>query len=154
MNRYEQHQHGEAINILIRESRNERGRFRSLIYRVLRSGNPARFNRDCRNNEPAPLDERQRKALMLESMAEGGKIAVVHWGMDCDCSRWSDRVVILPAHPVAMERWENDFYNNAEGPQGHYFTSPSDAERLTPESRDLALEAFENGHPHAINAGW
>lgn len=94
---------------------------------------------------------RVRLWVEIRRKAEGGEVAVVHNGMDCDCSRWEGVVVYLPANLKEVEGWVESFYDNAEGPQGHYLEYPSVAASLRSSSRDLALEAFENGHPHSIH---
>lgn len=79
-------------------------------------------------------------------MAEWGKIAIVTWGRDCDMSEWRDSVCLVKANWSAVIRWLDDFYANAEGPQGYQLMKPSEAKLLKRSSRDLAAEAWENGH--------
>ena len=76
-------------------------------------------------------------------------VAVVYGGMDCDCSRWDDRVAILPAVPTVVSRWVDRYHDGAEGPQWTRISRPSRAPKKS-TSRDLALEAFEDGHPHVV----
>jgi hypothetical protein len=96
---------------------------------------------------------RQHRAKFLRDvreLAERGKLAIVSGGRDCDCAEWRDAVSIVPATVAAVDAWVESFYSNAEGPQWHYIARPSVARKLKRSSRDLALEAFENGHPHYI----
>lgn len=96
------------------------------------------------------LAERQRLARKIRSMAERGEVAIVHGGIDCDGSRWDDRVAYVPALPVAVEKWLDDYNDGAEGPQWTSIWKPSEARELRSSSRDLVLEAYEDGHPHVI----
>ena len=99
-------------------------------------------------------EKRQARQGMIRDiaeMAEGGKVALVNSGMDCDCSRWQNRVSMVKATVADVDRWVDDFYNNAEGPQSCYIERPSVARKLQASSRDLALEAFEDGHPYSIH---
>jgi hypothetical protein len=69
--------------------------------------------------------------------------------MDCDCSRWTSSRDI-PAHPLAFEKAVEGVGNDAEGPiYGIWISKPSKKAKY--ESRDLALEAFEDGHPHSVS---
>ena len=98
-------------------------------------------------------DARIRRMTMIRQVkefAERGKIAMVNSGMDCDCSRWENAHSIIPATVEAVDKWVDDFYANAEGPQSYHLERPSVAKQLQHSSRDLALEAFEDGHPYSI----
>jgi hypothetical protein len=97
------------------------------------------------------LAKRAEFAARIHQFAEDGFVAVVYGGMDCDCARWDDRVVILPAIPTVVVHWIDQYNEGAEGPQWTNLERPSIANELTPSSRDLALEAFEDGHPHSIH---
>lgn len=88
----------------------------------------------------------------VRDLAEGGKVALVNGGMDCDCSRWENSVSMVPATVRAVDEWIESFYEHAEGPQWHYVERPSVARTLRASSRDLALEAFEDGHQHVVYA--
>lgn len=80
----------------------------------------------------------------------GPCVAIVTSGMDCDCSAWSNRVTLVPAMPIYVARWIEQFYADAEGPQSYQLMKPSKAAKLKEGHRDLALEAFEDGHPHSV----
>lgn len=97
------------------------------------------------------LADRASLAVRVAYCAEGGKVALVSSGMDCDCSRWENAVTLVQAIPAAvMHRMERD-YADAEGPLTIYVERPSVAAGLTETHRDLALEAFEEGRPHFIH---
>jgi hypothetical protein len=93
---------------------------------------------------------RQRLLRDVVEFAEKGKVALVNSGMDCDCSRWENNVSLVKATVKDVDQWIDQFYANAEGPQSHYIQRPSVARMLTRSSRDLALEAFEDGHQHVV----
>jgi hypothetical protein len=50
----------------------------------------------------------------------------------------------------AVERYVNEIYNDAEGPvYGLWFSSPEQKAKYV--SRDLAMEAYEDGHAHSVS---
>lgn len=109
------------------------------------------LRRSLKANADRP-DELQARLMLKAKVAlcaEDGKVALVNWGMDCDCSRWDDRVSLVPANVMSVLKWEKDFYEWAEGPQGYRVTRPSMAPKKS-SSRDLAMEAFEDGHAHVV----
>lgn len=97
--------------------------------------------------------QRRAHIRQITEFAEDGRVAIVTNGMDCDCSAWENSVSLVPATLAEVDVWLDDFYGSAEGPQGHYLERPSVARQLKRSSRDLALEAFEDGHPHFISYG-
>lgn len=97
------------------------------------------------------LAERQRRAERLASLAEGGRVCIVSSGMDCDGGAWAGRVYDMPANVYAVERFIERQYEWADGPLRLELASPSECEEVEYESRDLALEAFEDGHAHCIH---
>lgn len=135
----------------------------TLIWRSARqSGTAHRIKCNRREDQ---LAERAALAAIVRERAEltelphwhptrPGKpalcVAMVTNGMDCDCSSWSDRVTIVEAIPRHVERVIDDYYAGAEGPQGHYLAPPSTVAELETEYRDLALEAYEDGHAHVV----
>lgn len=96
-----------------------------------------------------PLAARAKLAEHIHACTENGKVAIVSDGMDCDCVR-SCHSSLRVAAPFAIEREVNEIHESAEGPVSVCIVKPSEA----PEnwSRDLALEAFEDGHPHVVYA--
>lgn len=86
----------------------------------------------------------------IDSKAQDGKLAIHVWQMDCDCASW-DYLKVVPANSlVAIEAFMNDVYDNAEGPVRISYCSPDACKDFKSESRDHALEAFEDGHPHYV----
>ena len=97
--------------------------------------------------------ERVRRQQFLQSIArcaEGGKVAVVWSGRDCDGSRYEHSVAIVEAKKKAVDAHIEHTYEWADGPCAYYIERPSVARDLKYSSRDLALEAFEDGHSHVI----
>ena len=88
----------------------------------------------------------------IDKYAENGKVAIVYGFMDCDCARSDDNVNIIDANIVSVNQWEERFWDGAEGQQWWSIETMAYANSLTPSSRDLAMEAFEDGHPHVIYA--
>lgn len=97
--------------------------------------------------------ERTQRRLELhraKEKAEDGKVAVVWGGRDCDGVRYSGHVVLVDADWRSLERHIEETCKWADGPCGYYLLSPSEAEQVESESRDLTLEAFEDGHSHVL----
>lgn len=94
----------------------------------------------------------QRVALqqVIADCIEDGQICGVTSGMDCDCVQYTHMTIIDNPTPVALLAMEEDTYYWADGPTGVGYCKPS--ERPEIRSRDLAMEAFENGHPHVVYA--
>ena len=86
----------------------------------------------------------------IKSKTENGKVAVVWSGVDADCVSWGNRVDVVSSSYVQIEKMLNDTYEGSEGSIDFYYEKPSIAEKLTETSRDLAMEAFEEGHPHVV----
>jgi len=90
-----------------------------------------------------------RAALVArwERCVENGMIAVIREGMDCDCSQYKHVTHIpVPVSVVAYERQEDEHREWLDGPESCYFGKPSDYPEYH-ASADLALEAYEDGHP-------
>ena len=123
----------------------KRNRVENLILRTER-----RINR---HNPITPrLNVRQNMAAHIAKHSENGQVAMVYGGMDCDGARWDNRIERVPATVMHVERWANNYMDNAEGPQWWHIESPSEVHDLKPSMRDIALEAFENGHPFHLQA--
>ncbi|WP_262267278.1 MULTISPECIES: hypothetical protein [Microvirga] len=118
-------------------------KYRSLIRRLVRELNRNKVNFLARR---ADLKTR------IGQLQESGKVAIVYGGIDCDGGRWDNRVSMVPAIPMAVERWYDRYEAQAEGPQWQTLEKPSVASDLVEDDRDLALEAFEDGHSHVLFA--
>jgi hypothetical protein len=116
-----------------------------------------------------PLDKKVRKLLsrclrqeinpdenagyrgVLDRCWEDGKIGVAVSGMDCDCSAYRRQYTIeVPNSVQALKRWYEDHVSSLDGPESLNFIHPSKVDKTKNESRDLALEAWEDGHPHVV----
>ena len=96
------------------------------------------------------LAQKERIVNLIKSKTENGKVAVVWSGVDADCVSWGNRVDIVSSSYLQIEKMLNDVYEGSEGSIDFYYEKPSIAEKLTETSRDLAMEAFEEGHPHVV----
>ncbi len=74
-------------------------------------------------------------------------VALICSSRDCDMCEGTTRRLV-EAKVSAVERAMDRDFEWAEGPVRHWIQRPSDA--FEAESRDRALEAFEDGHPHVI----
>jgi hypothetical protein len=111
-----------------------------------------RLCRELYRNKVDFLARRADLKARIGQLQESGKVAIVYGGIDCDGGRWDNRVSEVPAIPVAVERWHDRYEAQAEGPQWQTLEKPSVAADLIEDDRDLALEAFEDGHAHVLFA--
>lgn len=96
------------------------------------------------------INERAGYAHILRTCVEGGKLGVLRSGMDCDCSQYSSaRIVDAPNGAIQFAQQEEAHHNSLDGPEFTEWRKPSQVE-VGYTSRDLALEAFEDGHPHVV----
>ena len=93
---------------------------------------------------------RQNMLTRIHECAEGGMVAIVSGGIDCDGVQWDNNVTYVNASVAYVEWWERDFNYNAEGRQWYHIEEPSKAKYLEASFRDRTLEAFENGQPWSI----
>lgn len=89
-----------------------------------------------------------KRQLRMRKRADG-KVAVEIWQRDCDMAEFT-RMAVIDATTEAYHKLEDAVAQNAEGPYTLRVLSPVEAAAFKPESRDRALEAFEDGHPHVI----
>jgi hypothetical protein len=94
------------------------------------------------------LATKQAEIDHINSVAVDGKVAVIFGGMDCDCSQYTGVRYEAPATFYGVLRVVDDYGKWADGPFGWRVASPD--EEIVRTSRDLALEAFEDGHPHVV----
>lgn len=95
----------------------------------------------------ATREARQYFLRSIDEMAERGWVALVVWQRDCDMCESHTRYKVR-ATSWDVDRMLDRIYSNAEGPVHWHLQRMSDA--FEPTFRDRALEAFEDGHPHAI----
>lgn len=89
-------------------------------------------------------------AQRIASCAEGGKILVLESGRDCDGCQYSGKQHTIAATLAAYDALDARLGDWADGPYSLSVARPSEAGSVRYTSRDLGLEAFENGHPHVI----
>lgn len=88
--------------------------------------------------------------MRINELAEHGEVVVVESGRDCDCVEYSGRCHTIQATIDAYEALEDSIHEWADGPFHLDIMRPSEAESIRYSSRDLVLEAYEDGHPHSI----
>lgn len=111
----------------------------------------------CAVFREAALEEathhRKARQLLVNSVknfAEGGEVAVVWNGRDCDGVRYHNAVSYVEATVKAVDEHIEHTYAWADGPCSYYITTPTYGRTLQYDSRDLVAEAFEDGHAHVI----
>jgi hypothetical protein len=77
-------------------------------------------------------------------------VAVVWSGRDCDGVQYSGEVRLVPANPKDVEEHIDHTHKWADGPCDYAIMKPSEAEKIEYTSRDLTMEAFENGRTYDI----
>ena len=85
------------------------------------------------------LERREKLKRDIAECAVGGKIAVYHWGRDCDLSE-SANVQWIPANVPAYVQLENQCERSAEGPWSLCVLEPDEVKIFEPWSRDRAAE--------------
>jgi len=119
------------------------------LYKIMaRNGDWRKGKFSCGSNWA--IADRVKLAADLAAADVEGKVAFNVTGMDCDCVKvWYGKVIPTPTL-FAAQRMINIEYDHAEGPVSAWFDKPENAQAN--ESRDLALEAFEDGHPWVVFA--
>jgi hypothetical protein len=108
-------------------------------------------HKDSLNRMHIAVQNRINLLHILSECSEDGKIAIVYNGMDCDGCAYEGHSFTVDANTKDFENAVQDLYMNAEGPLYWYILRPSEAKNVKRLSRDLALEAFENGNPWSIH---
>ena len=100
----------------------------------------------------AERDEERRFHLrgLIAQYQRDGKVWLEESGMDCDCMQYGGRIHEIDATLDAYEQLLGELNQWADGPFSLVFLHPDRVVDVDYWSRDLALEAYENGHPHAI----
>lgn len=94
------------------------------------------------------LAGRVAEAQQIAKVAVNGKVAVVFAGMDCDGVQYSGTRYVVPATLTHVDHCVEMYNRWADGPYSYRLASPT--EKVTYTSRDLGMEAHENGHPHVL----
>lgn len=96
------------------------------------------------------LAQRWKLKRVIDANKERGRILIVESGRDCDGCEWRDRTHTIPAtvtHYLACYTLRCD---GADGPIWWNIDRPSAKHHYRASTRDLALEAFEDGHDHVL----
>lgn len=96
------------------------------------------------------INERAALAQHIQKVMVDGKYGLVIDGMDCDCSRYHREHIHEWRGAVIEHRANLDEYADAEGPHSLTYVRPDEINVHGNWSRDLALEAYEDGHPHVV----
>lgn len=83
-----------------------------------------------------------------------GKVYLVESGTDCDGTQYSGHIHDCAAHPWALRALEDSIGEWADGPFHLNFIKYEEITEVHYTSRDLALEAFENGHLHYLTSAY
>lgn len=96
------------------------------------------------------INDRVRLKHTLQQEGHSGQIVVWTQTVDCDHSQRTTRKTV-PTYKSVVEMWMvvENFYSGIEGYGNIVFAEPNENEDFS-ESRDLVLEAFEDGHPHVV----
>lgn len=98
------------------------------------------------------INERAALYARIAECAYEGKIWVCETGRDCDCVQYTRRPYQIDATPKAYFTEYGRIAEWADGPFHLHVMEFVQAQAVVPASRDLAAEAFEDGHPHSIHA--
>lgn len=92
----------------------------------------------------------RRSAIIncINDRAVDGKVWVAQSGTDCDGSRYQWSAYQIPATYIAYQHELDRIHNSADGPVCLHICKADELPEAW--SRDLALEAFEDGHQHII----
>ena len=101
-------------------------------------------------NRSDPLAHKLQLIKTVKKFAENGKILLIEGGCDCDGSQYQNKTHLVNATFVEVNAFIEHAEKWADGSIYFDFDFPSNDEDYTRSSRDLVLEAFENGHQHII----
>ena len=96
------------------------------------------------------LTSRMVMGQYIDSQSENGQVFLTITSTDCDCFTSSYVTGPHTASVMVIDRLITELYDGAEGPTFIDVVSPSYAKDFVGHSRDMALEAHENGHPHYV----
>jgi len=104
------------------------------------------------NTLHATLSKRwELMARIAECALEDGTMWVTHSGMDCDCVQYSGWMHKCEATLAAFNKLYDEENSSADGPFSLYPVTQAQREEIRPQSRDLAMEAHEDGHAHVVS---
>lgn len=103
-----------------------------------------------RGDATDPLAERASLKARLSKFQQGGRVLLIEKGRDCDGVQYDGHTSIIPATVTHYEAELRDREASADGPFWLRLDYPSKRHAYKYTSRDLALEAYENGHAHVL----
>ncbi len=86
----------------------------------------------------------------IEAFSHNGRVAVNTGGRDCDMCVSDGDIRVIDATYTAFKALYDALEDSAEGPFWAYPIPWEEQANIRQTSRDLALEAFESGHPHVV----
>jgi len=98
----------------------------------------------------AKLSSRWDLMDRISRCSHAGQVAINTGGRDCDMAQWDGDIRIIPANYWAFLDLLYALEESAEGPFWAYPIPWEDQSEIQYQSRDLALEAFEDGHQHVV----
>lgn len=102
------------------------------------------------SNDTDPLAGRGELQTELAECTINGVTGIVESGRDCDCVQYLHSSTHRFSGVYAFEKFREDQCYWSDGI--HYVSLCRPDELPGNESRDLALEAFEDGHAHVVSA--
>jgi hypothetical protein len=96
------------------------------------------------------LENKNLEVLKIKENAENGRVLIVYGGRDCDGSQSDGYTKLVDAGYYSAQKFIDSLYEGADGAIWYEFAKPSAISNIAVETRDLTLEAFENGHSHII----
>lgn len=120
-----------------------------VIHNIGSRAHPHRYQRSQVSQVHHTINRRARIKAEITAYDEGGKIAFYRQGMDCDCSKYFHAQILDTPGVVEFDSCNQKHIEWLDGPESCWFGRASECEPAY-ESRDLALEAFEEGHPHVV----
>ena len=90
-------------------------------------------------------------ARIEECRRADGKMWVTESGMDCDGVQYSGSMHECKADLRSYEQLGYDIQGWADGPCSIYPVTEEERKEITYQSRDLAMEAYEDGHPSTLS---
>jgi len=101
-----------------------------------------------RNDRKIASLREENKILHARLKEEGCKVYASIWFRDCDMAEGSYAYEFDSFEE--FKEWEKREYESAEGPMSISLITKEQFDNFQSSSRDLVLEAFEDGHPHVV----
>ena len=99
------------------------------------------------------INQRADIAARINAVAERGTFGLVVRGRDCDGTAYHyEYLQDVPRSIFAFHHQEMEAARFLDGPCSTSYVRPDTIENGLNITRDLALEAFENGHPQLLAA--